>query len=104
MPRALRELSRTRFPQSTLELLVTQRYAQCLYIGVSSDIHDLRDESMTVPQRAFSGLPPNVFAGQECEVHDAILQRCTGRVPREYRGETPATGLTAPTTPKRRSR
>lgn len=73
VPRAFRELSRTGRPQRMLERIITQRRAQSLHIGMSSDIHDLHYQPMPVPKSVFRGLPPDVLAGEGEQVHDAIL-------------------------------
>jgi len=73
MPGALRKLSRTCCLQRTFERIIPQLHAQSLRIGMGSDIHDLRDQPMLVPQSVFRGLPPNVFAGQRKQVHEVIL-------------------------------
>lgn len=73
VPRAFRELSRTGRLQRMLERIIAQRRAQSLYIGMRSDIHDLRDQPMPVPKSVFRGLPPDVLASKREQVHDAIL-------------------------------
>jgi len=73
VPRALRELSRAGLPERTRKLFIAQRRAQCLYVGVSPDIHDLRDQPTAVSKSAFWELPPDVFASKGCEVHGVIL-------------------------------
>lgn len=78
VPRALRKLSCASPPKRVLELLVAQRCAQCLDVSVSSDIHDLSDQAMAVLEGALRRLPPDVFAGEECQVHSCILHASGG--------------------------
>lgn len=65
-----------------LERIIAQFRAQSLRIGMSPDIHDLRDQPMLVPKNVFRGVPPNVFAGERKQVHEVILH---GRRPAIHR-------------------
>ncbi len=73
IPGALRELSRTGLLKRALEFFVAKCRAQGLYIGVSSDIHHLSDQTVAIPKRSLRRLPPDVLAGEGCQVHGAIL-------------------------------
>jgi hypothetical protein len=62
-----------------LELFVTQRCAQCFHVSVSSNIHDLSDQSMTISESALRRLPPDVLAGEGSQVHGRILHGSPAR-------------------------
>lgn len=66
VPRAFRELSRPGLSERVLELFVAQRCAQCFYVSVSPNIHNLSDQPMAVSESAFRRLPPDVLAGEGC--------------------------------------
>lgn len=78
LPRAFGELSGSGLPERLLELFIAKRSAQRFHVSMSSDIHDLGNQSAPIAERAFRRLPPDVLASEGCQVHAVILHRPTG--------------------------